>query len=113
MNQYMLLMHDDVDDRAAADDEAQWAAYVNTLRQSGRFDGGSAVGRGLCAKKHGLARRASQLTGYIRVRADSLDDAKQFLAGNPVYDAGGTVEICELPKDREQKSQGRSNVREH
>ena len=99
MNEYILLMHGDVVDRAAADHGAQWGAYMSTLRQSGRFDGGSAIGAGMCAKKGGVARSASQLTGYIRVRAESLDDARQFLTGNPVYEAGGTVEICELPKE--------------
>lgn len=99
MNEYILLMHDDVVDRAAADDGAQWGAYMSTLRQSGGFDGGSAIGAGMCVKKAGAARSTSQLTGYIRVRAQSLDEAKQFLIGNPVYEAGGTVETCELPKD--------------
>jgi hypothetical protein len=99
MNEYILLMHDDVDDRAAADDGDRWGTYMSSLHQSGRFDGGSAIGARLCAKKLGAAHSASQLTGYIRVRAESLDDAKQFLTGNPVYEAGGTVEICELTKD--------------
>ena len=99
MNEYILLMHSDVVDGAHADDGAQWGAYMSTLRQSGRFDGGSAMGVGMCMKKAGVARRASQLTGCIRVRAESLDDARRFLMGNPVYEAGGTVEICELPKD--------------
>jgi len=28
-----------------------------------------------------------------------LAHAKVFLAGNPIYEAGGTVEIRELPRD--------------
>ena len=40
----------------------------------------------------------AHLTGYFRVVADSLDDAKSMLAGNPLYEAGGTVEICELSR---------------
>ena len=42
---------------------------------------------------------ANDLSGFIRVRAISLESAKQFLAGNPVYEAGGTVEIRELPRN--------------
>ena len=38
------------------------------------------------------------LAGYIRVNADSLEQAKALLAGNPVFEAGGTVEIRELPR---------------
>jgi len=38
------------------------------------------------------------LTGFIRVAADSLEDAQGLSAGNPVSEAGGTVEIRELPR---------------
>ena len=99
MNEYIVLMHNDAVDRAAADDGEQWGAYMSALRQGGGFDGGSAMGLGICVNKAGVARSASQLTGYIRVRAESLDHARQCLMGNPVYEAGGTIEICELPKD--------------
>jgi hypothetical protein len=39
------------------------------------------------------------VTGFLRIRAASLDEAASFLAGNPVFEAGGTVELRELPKD--------------
>jgi hypothetical protein len=32
------------------------------------------------------------------VKAESLDQAKTLLAGNPQFEAGGTVEIRELPR---------------
>jgi hypothetical protein len=34
----------------------------------------------------------------IRVRANSLDEAVGLPAGHPVFEAGGTVEIRELPR---------------
>ena len=45
-----------------------------------------------------LADRPSDLSlnGHIRVRAEGLESARTFLIGNPVYEAGGTVEIHEL-----------------
>lgn len=36
---------------------------------------------------------------YIRVKAGSLTDARALVVGNPVFEAGGTVEIRELPRD--------------
>jgi hypothetical protein len=39
-------------------------------------------------------------SGYIRVQASDLDAARELVAGNPVYEAGGTIEVRELPKDR-------------
>jgi len=87
-------MHDD-----AADDETDWQPYLRKLQQSGCFEGGSAIGDGICARKNGApAPVTAHLTGYIRVTADSLDQAKSLLGGNPHFEAGGTVEIRELPR---------------
>ena len=100
MDDYLLLMHDDVKDRTLADDGPRWNAYLSTLRSSGAFDGGSSIGAGASHKQGGAALPVTAtLTGFIRVRAVDLADARRFLVGNPVYEAGGTVEIRELPKD--------------
>ena len=51
-------------------------------------------------KKDGPAPEITRyLGGYIKVRAASLDAARELVAGNPVYEAGGTVEVRELPED--------------
>jgi len=100
MNDYLILMHSDAVDRHVAADEGRWSAYFETLRGSGQFDGGSSIGAGQCFRKAGpAAPPCDALSGYIRIRADDLETARRFLAGNPVYDAGGTVEIRELPRD--------------
>jgi hypothetical protein len=91
---YIFLMHDDCD----ADEEA-WAPYLRRLEQGGFFEGGSAIGGGVCVRKSGApASLTAHLAGFIRVNADSLDQAKSLLIGNPVFEAGGTVEIRELPR---------------
>ena len=93
MADYIFLMHDD------AADDGDWEPYLGRLRQSGSFQGGSAIGDGVCARKSGSAAPVTAyLTGYIRVTAESLDQAKSLLAGNPHFEAGGTVEIRELPR---------------
>ncbi len=100
MNDYILLMHDDAVDRQAADDGERWGRYLQGLRAAGHFDGGSAVGAGLCCRAGHPDRVApAGPTGFLRVRAGSLDEVRRYLAGNPVYEAGGTVEIRELPRD--------------
>jgi hypothetical protein len=38
------------------------------------------------------------LIGYVRVNANNLDHAKSLLVENPHFEAGGTVEIRELPQ---------------
>lgn len=95
----MLLMHQDATDTDAADDPKRWEQYIATLRSTGQFDGGSSIGRGERLKKNQPSQpTGNDLGGFIRVRAVSLESAKQFLVGNPVYEAGGTVEIRELPR---------------
>ena len=91
---YIFLMHDD----AVADDTA-WEPYLRTLRRAGVFQGGSEIGRGASVRKQGApAALSNHIVGFIRITADSLDHAKSWLVGNPVFEAGGTVEIRELPQ---------------
>jgi hypothetical protein len=98
MNDYMLLMHDDAP--AQSRPGRDWAAYFSWLRGLGVFQGGSAIGGGVCLRKGGEAAGiTAAIAGYIRVRAVDLDGARALVAGNPVYEAGGTVEIRELPRD--------------
>jgi len=53
----------------------------------------------MCVRKTGAPGSLTEhLAGFIRVNADSLDHAKSLLAGNPVFEAGGTVEIRTLPR---------------
>lgn len=98
MHDYILLMHDDAGETAGADRQAAWGRYLETLGKSGRFLGGSAVGGGRCYAASGVTKEiTAHITGYLRVQAASLEEARKFLEGNPVFEAGGTVEIRELP----------------
>ena len=95
MADFLFLMHGD----GAPIDDAAWGPYFASIRAAGAFDGGSAIGAGECVRKSGpVPPIAAQLTGYIRVSADDLVTARRWLAGNPVYEAGGTIEIRELPR---------------
>ena len=94
MPDYIFLVHDDVDDG-----QADWGPYLAKLRESGHFEGGSAIGDGTCIRKTGVAPPISEhIVGYLRVNADNLEHAKSMLAGNPHFEVGGTVEIRELPR---------------
>ncbi len=96
LKEYILFMHSDGERSEKAE---EWTAYFSRLHESGRFQGGSAIGDGACLRKDETPGQLhSSLSGYIRVLARDLDDAKTFVTGNPVFEAGGTVEIRELPK---------------
>ncbi len=93
MTDYIVFMHDD-----AAHPTEGWDVYLRRLRDAGVLEGGSAIGGGLVARKAGTpAPLAAHIAGFIRITARDLDHAQTFLDGNPVYEAGGTVEIRELP----------------
>ncbi len=100
MNDYILFMLNDATDPLVAGDGARWGQYITELRQIGRFDGGSSIGQGERHRKGQSPQPATaELIGFIRVRAENIEDAKRFLIGNPTHEAGGTVEIRELPRE--------------
>jgi hypothetical protein len=97
MNDYIFLMHNDA---TAPIDPALWPPYLEALRKRGVLQGGSAIAGGETIRRHGTPAPVSHhLGGYIRITADSLEDARLSLAGNPVFESDGTVEIRELPRD--------------
>ncbi|EGF92653.1 YCII-related domain protein [Asticcacaulis biprosthecium C19] len=94
---FILFMH--VTPGAAADEKA-WDAYFERLGTAGVIRGGSRIGDGACFCKNGPApQTTAHLDGFIRIEAPDFAAARAFLAGNPVYEAGGVVEIRELPQD--------------
>ena len=97
MTDFIFFMHDDVPEGQRRPD-GEWAAYFAKLRDAGAFQGGSAIGDGVCESKSSAPPTITRhISGYLRIRADSLESARALVAGNPVYEAGGTVEIRELP----------------
>ena len=98
MAEFLLLMHGDT---TSPESDVAWGMYFRRLHESGAFRGGSSIGMGLAFRKEGASASVSaQLTGYIKVEASDMAAARIWLDGNPVYEAGGTVEIRELPEDK-------------
>lgn len=97
MADFLLLMHTDTT-RPVPDE--MWDAWFKTLKASDAFEGGSTVGSGeVLRKDQAPGPLATWIDGYVRVRAPSLQAAMALVAGNPVYECGGTVEVRELPYD--------------
>ena len=96
MPEYILLMHNDAVSKEVV---ADWGPYLESLGTIGVLRGGSAVGTGMCTRRGGKAPQiTAHLVGFVRIEADSLEEVRELLKGNPVYEAGGTVEIRELPR---------------
>jgi hypothetical protein len=97
MNRYLLLMHGDA---VLEEDVDAWGPYLAALRRTGCFEGGSSIGGGIATRKSGAGGATTNLlVGYLLVNAETVEAARELLAGNPTYEAGGTVEIRELLVD--------------
>lgn len=95
MREYILLMHSDT---VSAESGSDWDTYIGRLHESGCFRGGSVIGAGQSFRKVGTAGPvAAHIHGFIRIEAVDLESARALLPGNPTFEAGGTVEIRELP----------------
>jgi hypothetical protein len=95
MPDYIFLMHEDTTAPVVG---ADWPIWFARLRAAGQFDGGSAIGEGASFRKAGQAGPvAAHIGGFVRISAPDLEAARALLAGNPVYEAGGTVEVRILP----------------
>ena len=97
MTEYLLLMHGDAIAEGCND---MWREYFARLHMLDAFLGGSAIGAGEAYRKEGVpGAMAAHITGFIRIRAQDMAEARAMLIGNPVYECGGTVEIRQLPED--------------
>ncbi len=96
MADFMMLMHNDYDLGGRVED---WQPYLDRLSSAGVLRGGSAIGSGYCVRRAGIVPDVTRhLVGYVKIEARDLDHARTLLPGNPVYEAGGTVEIRALPE---------------
>jgi hypothetical protein len=94
--EFILLMHSDYDLGGRTED---WQPYLDMLGSAGVLRGGSAIGPGLCVRRSdSLPDISRHLVGYVKIEALDLQHAQELVPGNPVYEAGGTVEIRELPR---------------
>ncbi len=91
MAEFMMLMK-------GADRNGDWDAYVKRLLGTGKFRGGSVLGNGVCVKKDGR-EGPCVVRGFMRFEADTIDEVRALLEGNPVYEAGGEIELLELVAD--------------
>ncbi len=73
MPEYLFLMHNDVPQSASETSRYDWGTYLTGLQSSGRFEGGSVIGQGLCVRKFGEAPAITRhLSGFLRITAASL-----------------------------------------
>lgn len=92
MQDYIMINH-------AVDGATGIDTYIEDLIAGGNMRGGSALGPGLAAHDGAFtAAEASTIVGYISIRAENIEAAKQIVLKNPIHIAGGVVELFPLVK---------------
>lgn len=95
MTQYLLLIHDNTtSDTTGAD----WDLFISAARQSGLFQGGSALGERVVIGDARTAKSTEHIAGYMRFDSDDRQKILDLLQQHPVVLRGGSVELCEMPK---------------
>lgn len=87
MADFMMLMK-------GVSENGDWDGYIKKLVDTGLFRGGSALGKGYSLRKG--REQDCIVTGFMRFEADDISQIRALLEGNPVYEAGGEVELLEL-----------------
>lgn len=95
MTQYILLIHGNTKTRPTAD---EWDEFLTAARQSGLFQGGSAIGDRITLGDTQSAKSSSHIAGYMRFDADDRQQIVDLLQKHPVIVHGGSAELCEMPK---------------
>jgi len=87
MADYVMLMMGSASD-------GDWDTYIESLVDSGTFRGGSSLGNGISVSK-GRSDGTCEITGFMRFSADSIEEVRKLIVGNPLYEAGGRIELLE------------------
>lgn len=95
MTQYILLIHGNAKTKSSS---AEWDQFFAAARQSGMFEGGSAMGQRVVLGDTQSAKASDHIVGYMRFDADDKQKLLGLLERHPVVKHGGSVELCELPK---------------
>ena len=74
--------------------KGDWDSYIEKLIASGKLKGGSSLGNGVSLTK-GDSDTDCVITGYMRFSAGNLEEIRELVAGNPLYEAGGRIELLE------------------
>lgn len=94
--QYILLIHGST---ATPPQPLEWDAFFERAKASGLFKGGSAIGAKMQIGAPVTSALSEHISGFMRFDSDDKESVLELLKLHPVILNGGTVELCELPKD--------------
>jgi hypothetical protein len=78
---------------------AAWPAFLDRLSEGQNLAGGSSLGEGQAFDRYGHATPANSFSGYLRLKAISLEAAIALCQTLPDFLAGATIEVLPLVED--------------
>ena len=90
---YVLTFRGQVGRRLTAEEEGRWPTWFEHIKDS-IADFGNRIGQ--VRQVGGGHTRSDELSGYIVINADSLDDAAAVALGCPILQQNGSVEVGEI-----------------
>ncbi len=93
---YLVLIQDNTRTEPT---DAEWIDFITTARESGMFEGGSTIGERVLLGESGSARSTRHVVGFMRFDTDDRQRLLDLLETHPVVRRGGSIELCELPRD--------------
>jgi hypothetical protein len=78
---------------------AAWPAFLDRLGEGQHLAGGSSLGEGQAVARQGHPTPANSFSGYLRLKAISLDAAITLCQTLPDFLAGATIEVLPLVED--------------
>ena len=94
--EYILFIHNNVEHPTT---EEQWTEFFAAANESGMFSGGSEISAGRQIGSREVVAVTDSVIGYMRFETDDLDKLNHLLDLHPVRIQGGTLELCETPKN--------------
>ncbi|MGH1485598.1 MAG: hypothetical protein ACRBCI_05205 [Cellvibrionaceae bacterium] len=93
--EYILFIHNNNDIKT---ESSQWDEFFEEANKSDMFLGGSEITYLCQLGKEKIKRASDNVGGFMRFETGTKDALLDLLTRHPVYLAGGTLELCEMPK---------------
>lgn len=92
--EYIVLIRNNATSPASSN---EWDGFFDRAKSSGMFKGGSALGSAFVMGKEVDEQASSMLGGFMRFDSESTTELKALLETHPVVQAGGSIEVVEMP----------------
>lgn len=94
--EYILFIHNNND---SVTTEEQWKSFFIEAKKSGVFQGGSEISNQYQIGKKTVPKITNNIGGFMRFESNDKNTILSLLEKHPVIIQGGTLELCEMPKN--------------